>query len=1017
MPTALWELPGRLDVPIDETTEWPSPVVFGTRYAPADGDGQPLLMRGVASRMPAATQWTDSNLRGAYRDAVLDNVELTREECRTSDSPCIPALNSVPLSSFIRHYKERDLYAVSRLPARMRRDMTIPPYLRCGKRHERLASAMMWFSAGGSSSVIHADGEDNTMCLFDGTKRFILWHPSQSHLIEDASCGWYNSTAGKEEQIEQFGGRPRLNFEDMDLRRYPGWAALRWQEVTMHGGDCLFVPIRWYHQVFSAPGRNLGVNIWWHRDTSKHGKFERVVSPDERSVLGEEKETEAFGACAGEGWEAIKESPLPVSDCYFARDYDAFVPVASSLLTPHDEGAARGCFDRRLPPMPNASDAADAHPSVELGAPPEPVPPAEAFHGISSRCDPVTLAATAVTLLALLLLPELLCKVAGMRTASPPRRRQGNGGDAPAPANRDARRVRFACILVGALLGAVSPVGSEPAAAIAALATAPAPVTAPSADVAAPRATSYSSDTAAGITHGAASSAPASLHPPPPYLRSRERWYSKRLWMILRRTLLPRHMAALRDADGSPIPHCAGGGDEAVLYRAAWRDGHGTWRLADNTPCAEVEAASVGTGAGRWVGGYSGVEGGDEHGEARATSSFEACDTMLALIHSSGSEAAWELAVRASWALASARLLRVSEAVGLLIAMGNFPNTHTSRRQALIQIAEPFLPLMEPSDAASAHSLLQQIVINEVWGQNFSRAAAALDTMPDLARTLFMGAFAPRGPPPRVIPSWHGDENTLSSPPQRAANGSWETFPLFSTGVSTSHVPAMGLMSRLASLARLLLKKLQQRGQEHGNGELLDFQSEPQIADMIGKQPDARRLRALAHAACTDHILATSPPDPDGSFARYLGGLSVRLWAVVLTPAEEHATHVHEGALCSGVIYVHVPAGSSPILFSDPRGAARHYSARSGDGDLLARHPYAPFVTQVALTPRAGDIVLFPPWLAHAVLPQHRSDEEPLSSPPRPGSAEATAQLRISYAFNLEADRVTSWGVVAAPVL
>lgn len=28
-------------------------------------------------------------------------------------------------------------------------------------------------------------------------------------------------------------------------------------------GDCLYIPKVWYHQVSSAPGRNLAVNIWW----------------------------------------------------------------------------------------------------------------------------------------------------------------------------------------------------------------------------------------------------------------------------------------------------------------------------------------------------------------------------------------------------------------------------------------------------------------------------------------------------------------------------------------------------------------------------------------------------------------------------------------------------------------------------------------------------------------------------------------------------------------------------------
>ena len=59
--STLWDLPGRLGG-IDEMSEWPSGDEFASKYAPVDGYGRPLVLRGVASQMPAMEQWSDANL-------------------------------------------------------------------------------------------------------------------------------------------------------------------------------------------------------------------------------------------------------------------------------------------------------------------------------------------------------------------------------------------------------------------------------------------------------------------------------------------------------------------------------------------------------------------------------------------------------------------------------------------------------------------------------------------------------------------------------------------------------------------------------------------------------------------------------------------------------------------------------------------------------------------------------------------------------------------------------------------
>ena len=46
--------------------------------------------------------------------------------------------------------------------------------LNCGGYTSVLQDAVVWFSSGGTKSVLHIDAVDNINCLFDGTKELLL---------------------------------------------------------------------------------------------------------------------------------------------------------------------------------------------------------------------------------------------------------------------------------------------------------------------------------------------------------------------------------------------------------------------------------------------------------------------------------------------------------------------------------------------------------------------------------------------------------------------------------------------------------------------------------------------------------------------------------------------------------------------------------------------------------------------------------------------------------------------------
>ena len=111
------------------------------------------------------------------------------------------------------------------------------------------------------------------------------------------------------------------------------------------------------------------------------------------------------------------------------------------------------------------------------------------------------------------------------------------------------------------------------------------------------------------------------------------------------------------------------------------------------------------------------------------------------------------------------------------------------------------------------------------------------------------------------------------------------------------------------------------------------------------------RLRASLRSAVDQYVRAAAGPDA----ADALGpDTELFMWAAVHSVHDRtgHAPHIHEHAAVSGVFYVAAPEGSGDITFDDPRGL---------------RPPFAR--NRLSHSPRPGELLLFPPWVGHAVAP------------------------------------------------
>lgn len=234
-------LPPNVEIPV--LSKFPSPMEFYEKYVKK---GKPVLFKNVLEtvNLPLYHKWTDAYLDENYGNITVD-VELGKKEDRKYGG-----LLRKSLSFFLKKYKNLDAYLVENIHTSMRKDMAIPSCLRCGGFQKFIQSIVMWFSSGGTKSHLHIDSLDNINCLLDGKKDLFLIDKKYSDLVE--ADGWNKQ-----------GTFSDVDVESVDMYKFPKFQDIPWYQVNLTKGDCFYIPYKWYHHVYSHPGRNFAVNVWF----------------------------------------------------------------------------------------------------------------------------------------------------------------------------------------------------------------------------------------------------------------------------------------------------------------------------------------------------------------------------------------------------------------------------------------------------------------------------------------------------------------------------------------------------------------------------------------------------------------------------------------------------------------------------------------------------------------------------------------------------------------------------------
>ncbi|MUH01873.1 cupin-like domain-containing protein [Scytonema sp. UIC 10036] len=109
----------------------------------------------------------------------------------------------------------------------------------------------LWLGAHGNISPLHYDASHNLLAQVSGRKRILLFDPKQTSFL-------YPFPAySKIPHLSQ------VNIDEPDFEKFPKFSKAKCIECVLEPGEMLFIPVLWWHQVYSFDTLNIAVNFWW----------------------------------------------------------------------------------------------------------------------------------------------------------------------------------------------------------------------------------------------------------------------------------------------------------------------------------------------------------------------------------------------------------------------------------------------------------------------------------------------------------------------------------------------------------------------------------------------------------------------------------------------------------------------------------------------------------------------------------------------------------------------------------
>ena len=255
----------------------------------------PIIIQGVIADWPAATtpdrRWSDPSylLKATLGGRRLVPVELGRSYTDDDWSQRIMTFAEYMETHLLQPKQERTGYLAqhdlfTQIPS-LSADTNTPDYCYTSPPPpESLASTVQvefldeplrnaWLGPAGTISPLHTDPYHNILCQVVGHKYVRLYAPSETAKlyprgIDETGVNMENTshidisiakrlyTSGEKTQADKL---VKQKFEE----QYPSFKEAQCIEGVLHPGECLYIPVGWWHYVESL-STSFSMSFWWN---------------------------------------------------------------------------------------------------------------------------------------------------------------------------------------------------------------------------------------------------------------------------------------------------------------------------------------------------------------------------------------------------------------------------------------------------------------------------------------------------------------------------------------------------------------------------------------------------------------------------------------------------------------------------------------------------------------------------------------------------------------------------------
>jgi lysine-specific demethylase 8 len=248
----------------------------------------PIIIPGAIDHWPAATKWSDVQY---LLDCTLDGRRMVPIEIGSSYTDDGWSQKIISFAEFVETYlvpnkpvdvgylAQHDLF--TQIPT-LREDILVPDYCYATPpsvhddegdtdevRDYEAPLMNAWLGPKGTKTPLHTDPYHNILCQVVGYKYVRLYAPDQTQFLyprkaEESGVNMENTSS-----VDLFYLRPEfdqqaereVNAQEIHAQ-YPLVSDAVYQEAILGPGECLYIPLGWWHYLESLTP-SFSVSFWW----------------------------------------------------------------------------------------------------------------------------------------------------------------------------------------------------------------------------------------------------------------------------------------------------------------------------------------------------------------------------------------------------------------------------------------------------------------------------------------------------------------------------------------------------------------------------------------------------------------------------------------------------------------------------------------------------------------------------------------------------------------------------------